>query len=562
MRGTRAWILAKGVAIIGIVYMFFYVTGMAVLQYILQSLFSVFMVAIVIMVQPELQKLVEKIGTNNIRSVISQFKKKKEEGRFYSEKTIEETLQACENMSKTKTGALIVFERKIPLTEYISSGIEVKGKISNQLLLNTFEKNTPLHDGAVIIREDKLEAATCYLPLSQSKGIEKSLGTRHRAGIGVSEVTDAVVVIVSEETGAISVCQNSNIYHNLTKTDLYNILEEQSIKTVQVTYQKKQRKSLSSWTCFAIAFFSIAIWSIIININDPVISKIIYNVPVEVLNENVLEEIDQVYEIVQGSTVNVKVTAHRSIIDKIKNDDIMATADFTEMSKVYAVPIQTNLVDKSINAELSIDSNAIMKLQLEDVIQSEIAVSVTPTGKVAEGYYFNKAAPVIPSIIVSGPKSIMNTIGKAETVVDITGKNKATTLMSKIILYDKNGSVINSDNVTLNETETEIKIDIYKTKSLKVVPELTDNKNYKINTYHVNDIIVAADDKTLSSLSSLSISIDPKQIDISHDKILIDLNLYLPKNVFLPSSQSETIEISFSISEIKPKKTKATTPTE
>lgn len=561
MRGTRAWILAKGVAIIGAVYVFFYATGMSVLQYILQSLFSVFMVAIVIMIQPELQKLVEKIGTNNIRNIIAQFKKKKEEGRFYSKKTIEETISACESMSNTKTGALIVFERKIPLTEYINSGIEVKAKISSQLLLNTFEKNTPLHDGAIIIKDDKLESATCYLPLSQSKSIKKSLGTRHRAGIGVSEITDAVVVIVSEETGAISVCQNGQICHNLTKTELNNILEEQSIKSSQITYHKKQRKTLSTWTSLAIAFFSIAIWSIIVNVNDPVTSKVVYNVPVQVVNEDVLEEIEQVYEIVQGATVNVKVTAHRSILDQIDANDIVATADFTEMSKVYAVPIQTFLADTTLNAELEIDSNTIMKLQLEDIIQSEVAVSVTPTGKVADGYYFNKAVPVIPSIIVSGPKSIVNTIGKAEAVVDITEKNKATTLNSSITLYDKNGSIIDSENITLNETETDVKVEIYKTKTLKVIPKLTDNKNYKIDKYNVDDIVVAADDKTLSSLSSITVSIDPKQIDISNDKMLIDLNLYLPENVFLPSLQNETIEISFKISKIKSQDTSSTKPT-
>lgn len=559
MRGTRAWILAKGVAIIGAVYVFFYATGMDVLQYILQSLFSVFMVAIVIMIQPELQKLVEKIGTNNLKTIILQFKKKKEEGRFYSKKTIEETISACESMSATKTGALIVFERKIPLTEYINSGIEIKAKISSQLLLNTFEKNTPLHDGAVIIRNNQLESATCYLPLTQSNTIQKSLGTRHRAGIGVAEATDAIVVIVSEETGSISVCENGQIHHNLTKTELNNILQEQSIIHSQVAHPKKKKKTLSTWTCLAIAFFSIAIWSITININDPVTSKVIYNIPVQVINEDVLEEIEQVYEIVQGSTVNVKVTAHRSILDKIDVNSIIATADFTEMSKVYAVPIQVSLSDTSTKADLEIDSNPIMKLQLEDIVQSEIAISVTTTGTVANGYFLHQATPTIPAVIITGPKSIINTIGRAETTVDITDKKESSSTNSEIVIYDKNGSIINSENVTTSVSKTKINIEIYKTKTLKVIPELTDKKNYKINNYSVDDIIVAADDETLSSLSSLKISIDPKQIDISNNKMIVNLTLYLPENVYLPPSQKETVEISFKISKIKPQPTSKTT---
>lgn len=561
-KGTRAWILAKGVIIIGIVYLFFYITGMTVLQYIIQSLFSALMIAVIIMIQPELQKVVEKIGTNNVKNIMSLFKKNKEEGRFYSLKTIEETLQACETMSAAKTGALIVFERKIPLMEYANSGIEVNAKISSQLLINTFEKNTPLHDGAVIIKEDKLNAATCYLPLSKSGKIAKSLGTRHRAGIGISETTDAVVVIVSEETGAISICQGGKIYHNLTKAELNSILQEQSIKTSQITHRKEKKKKFSIWTCIAVAFLSVAIWSVTININDPVSTKTVYNIPVEILNEDVLEKAEQVYDIVQGSSVNVEVVAHRSILDKINENSIKATADFSEMSIVYAVPIKVSMTDTDLNAELKIKSDSVMKLQLEDMIQSEIAVSIKTDGEVAEGYYLNKATPLISSVIASGPKSIINTIGRAEALINIDNINSSTTTKSSITLYDKNGSVIDSEKVSLNESETKVDIEIYKTKSLKVIPKLADNKNYKMENYQIDDIVIAADNKILSSLSSINITIDPKQIDITNNKMLINLNLYLPDGVYLPPSQEETIEVSFKISKITPKATESSTATE
>ena len=181
----------------------------------------------------------ERLGNQRLLTVLFKFdfQKSNSEERF-SEKTVNELVKACVEMSKVKTGAIIALERDILLAEYIRTGINVDAAVSSQLLINIFEHNTPLHDGAVIMRGDRVLAATCYLPLSDSRILSKDLGTRHRAAVGLSEVSDAVILVVSEETGAISMAQSGVLYRNLTQDDL----KEQLRTVAQLTQKEKKKK--------------------------------------------------------------------------------------------------------------------------------------------------------------------------------------------------------------------------------------------------------------------------------------------------------------------------------
>ena len=164
--------------------------------------------ALLIVFQPELRKALEQIGKSNVLSGIVQFDSSRVTGEMFSDKTINELIRASYEMGKAKTGALIVVQNKDPLTEYELTGILIDSLVSSQLLINIFEHNTPLHDGAVIIHGDRIASATCYLPLSDNMELSKELGTRHRAGVGISEATDSLTIIVSEETGRVSVAMN------------------------------------------------------------------------------------------------------------------------------------------------------------------------------------------------------------------------------------------------------------------------------------------------------------------------------------------------------------------
>lgn len=228
IKNTRAWSLLKGILVIAVFVLVAYYFEMNTILWIVNNLFSVAVMAVIVVLQPELRKAIEELGTKNyFSSLISSITDQRlatSDGRF-SDKTINEIAKACVEMGKVKTGALIVIEQNDSLADYERTGIDVDAIVTSQLLINIFEKNTPLHDGAVIVKGNRVASATCYLPLSDNLGLSKDLGTRHRAGIGISEATDSMTVIVSEETGKISVAYLGELYRNLDGDGLKNKLK-------------------------------------------------------------------------------------------------------------------------------------------------------------------------------------------------------------------------------------------------------------------------------------------------------------------------------------------------
>jgi len=221
IKETRAWALLKGVLVIAVFLSLAAYFQMTTILWIAARLGSLAITAIIVVLQPELRKALENLGQRNFFSSILPFEALRSAGNErFSDKTVNEIVKACVEMGKVKTGALIVVERKQSLAEYERTGIDVDAIVTSQLLINIFEHNTPLHDGAIIIRGDRVISATCYLPLSDNRELSKDLGTRHRAGVGISEETDSLTIIVSEETGKISVAQEGKLYRGLTADEL------------------------------------------------------------------------------------------------------------------------------------------------------------------------------------------------------------------------------------------------------------------------------------------------------------------------------------------------------
>ena len=204
-KNTRAWALLRGIIVILIFVFVAYIFNMTTILWIVQNVTGIAVIAFVIILQPELRRALEELGQKNLLSSLLPFDSGSRRGSpgLFTDQTINEILRATFAMARVKTGALIVVEQRTPLQQYERTGIDIDGLVTSQLLINIFEKNTPLHDGAVIIRGDRVVSATCYLPLSENK-LDKELGTRHRAGLGISEVTDSLTIIVSEETGKVS----------------------------------------------------------------------------------------------------------------------------------------------------------------------------------------------------------------------------------------------------------------------------------------------------------------------------------------------------------------------
>ncbi len=214
IKNTRAWTLLKGICILAAFYAAAVLFQLNTIVYLVGRSLNVVIIAVVVIFQPELRRALEQLGRKNMLSGVFSLDSARESDAF-TEQTANEIVRASCELGKARTGALIVIENKMALTEYEQTGIGLDAVLTSQLLINIFEHNTPLHDGAVVVRGNRVTSATCYLPLSDNMLISKDLGTRHRAGIGISEVTDSLTVIVSEETGYVSLAREGRLIHGV-----------------------------------------------------------------------------------------------------------------------------------------------------------------------------------------------------------------------------------------------------------------------------------------------------------------------------------------------------------
>lgn len=230
---TRAWTLFKGILVILVFILLAAIFQMNTILWIADKTINVGIIAILVIFQPEMRKALEQLGRKRFISTLFSFDNGKNAVERYSERTVNEMVKACYEMGKVKTGALIVIENDVQLGEYERTGIELDSILSSQLLINIFEKNTPLHDGAIIVRGNRVVAATCYLPLSDNLALSKDLGTRHRAAVGISEVSDSMTIVVSEETGKVSLAVEGELYRNIDEEFLKKKLSEGHLKDVE-----------------------------------------------------------------------------------------------------------------------------------------------------------------------------------------------------------------------------------------------------------------------------------------------------------------------------------------
>ena len=244
IKNTKAWMLLRGIIVLAGFILLAAIFKMHTILFIARNSLTVMATAAIVVFQPELRRALEKLGEKQFLTSVVPFEQNRE--IRFSEETREDIIRACFAMGKVKTGALIVVEQAIRLTEYESTGIQMDCLVSSQVLINIFEHNTPLHDGAVIIRGNRITSATCYLPLSDNMQISKDFGTRHRAALGMSEVCDALVIVVSEETGQVSVAMGGQLVRGVTPDYL-------GTRLCQIQYRNGDSKKFSlrkGRTCF------------------------------------------------------------------------------------------------------------------------------------------------------------------------------------------------------------------------------------------------------------------------------------------------------------------------
>lgn len=239
IKTTRAWVIVKGLIVLLLVWILATVLKFDVILWLFTNTIGVGITAVLILFQPELRRVLETLGQRKILSLDLFMESKDKKNERFSQDTLNELVRGTFELAKTKTGALIVLEQDVSLDEFAQTGIAIDGIVTSQLLINIFEHNTPLHDGAVIVRGDRVCSATCYLPLSGNMRLSKDLGTRHRAGVGISEVSDSFTIIVSEETGKVSIARGGNLIFNVDGDFLAaKLLELQKGKEPEVKTKK------------------------------------------------------------------------------------------------------------------------------------------------------------------------------------------------------------------------------------------------------------------------------------------------------------------------------------
>ena len=247
---TKAWVLLKGVLVLAVFFFLAAIFHLDTIQFLLSKILNLGIITLVVLFHPEIRRALEQLGRKNLISGFFTADDGKNLNERFSDQTVEAIVRACYEMGRVKTGALIVIEQETPLGEYENTGIPLDALVTVQLLIQIFEHNTPLHDGAIIIRGNRIVAATCYLPLSDNMDISKELGTRHRAALGISEVTDSLTIAVSEETGHVSLAVGGELFRNVDSDSLRAKLRFIQRKSIDVKRfkiwrgrQKDERKA-------------------------------------------------------------------------------------------------------------------------------------------------------------------------------------------------------------------------------------------------------------------------------------------------------------------------------
>ena len=523
-----------------IVYGAFILLDMQVLAQVWAVFIVISLVGITMQMQTDIKKWLESTGSKNyLKELITKLKNKKDNLLFQSE-TMDAVVEACSEMQSTKTGALIVFEVDTPLDSIQRTGQKLDAKVQKALLLQIFVKNTPLHDGALTIKNDRIDSATCYLPLSTNQKISKNLGTRHRAAIGVTEQISCFVVTVQEETGAISLVIDGKIKHNISKDKLRAELEilrgqrktqlskEQSKEKRVISIKRKSQAIVLQLLC------QIAVWMATINLINPITTERIQDLGVETLNAQLLEQSDKTFDIVSGKQVQVILKGRRKALDSLSKQDIRAVADFKNLTPTNQIPIEVSLKDSGISVEYI--QNPSMYIELDDIAEITLTPTYKKIGESADKTFVSNITQSTDQIKISGPSKLIKTLDKIEFSIDINGKQQQFSTTAEPVIYDKNGNTVQLGRLELSIQQIDLDIEILNTKEVDLNIDLVNkNPDIKILSYEPakTTVQLAGSQEDLDSIDNLNITVDitGDLENANQQKIVeaIDLQEYLEK---------------------------------
>lgn len=505
--------------------------------------------------QPDIKRLLEQAGGKDyIKEIFNFLKKDNTSILIFSDKTINALVDACSEMQSTKTGALIVIELDTPLDNITTTGLKIDAIVQKAILVQSFVKNTPLHDGAMVIKGNRIDSATCYLPLQNNSKISKELGTRHRAGIGVTEEVNCFVIIVSEETGAISWAENGKLRHKVSLKELkQKLISIQHSKDQAYIKNKNQSKKLQSKIKIFVekkighnikekalqCLCAILIWLAVINFLNPVTTRRVQDIPVQIVNQSVLTNTDKTFDILKGDKVQIILEGRRKILDDLDIQKIKATADFNDLSITYSVPINIEIPEEQAeNIQVIYKQDDNMRITIDDIAEVLLDVGVNIVGNAAENKYISGIKLNNQQIKISGPSKLIQTIDKVEIDVNVEDayENFQTTQIPKV--YDKNGQLISQDRINLSSNSIKQNIQVLDTKQIKLNVSIINKANdIKIDSYEISsdNIKIAGTDQYLKNINELNIEVDVTNTlqKSEQQKIVevVDLSNYIDSNI-------------------------------
>ena len=545
IKETRAEQLLKGIAFIIILIPISAILNLSMLYFILSKTLTIGIISVVIIFQPEIRRALEHLGR-------SAFEDKhgfvdKEQRNIY----VNEIVNAVSNLADSKTGALIAIEQGTGLGEIISSGTIIEAKITSNLLENIFVVNTPLHDGATIIGKDKILAAGCVLPLTNNKEINKKLGTRHRAGIGLSEISDALVIIVSEETGIISLAINGRLTRNYDKDRLRSILlkimdhrEEKNVKTAG------KQKVIVQLVCILL---SLCLWIYVTNIKNPIKSYELKNVPVEILNSNSLQDSGLALVPNQNFYVNLKIEGNTQDLFNVDKDSFKIIVDLSEyVLKKGENKVAVNIKESPSSITIKNSNGLTISVNTEEYATNEVPVKSEINITSKSSYYV--ATPVFSpkTVVVSGPKSLVKKVTKV--VAQGEESNASKTIVKDFIIspVDENDNEVIGVKLSEKWVEGTIEINEGKVVPIKIntTGTLKDGLTLKSISGDIAEVGITGPEDVLRNISEIG----TEEINLSEikDSTNIEVALGIPDKISIYNGKS-SINVNISIDKAKTK---------
>ena len=559
LKNSRVVVVGKGLFILFIFYNIAYLLNFEVIVLLFESILSLLLFALIIVFQPELRKILEQIGTKGVNiDIKALFGKTKPVFKYYSDTVIDELTEACFSMSSVKTGALIAIEREIPLNDYFKSGTMLNADLSSGLLINIFEKNTPLHDGAVVMYGDKVKAAACVLPISQTVELAKRYGTRHRAALTTSEQTDAMVLVVSEETGGVSLFVEGKMKKLGSAESMKTALKEwQERKGIDLNETVKKEKfsfkSIIHSNNFKLKLASVIVgflgWLLMVNITNPVTTKVISDIPIEFTNQQVIESTGKTFELLSDGYVDIIVKDKRSIVDKISRSDVVVVADLTKLSVVNAVQLQA-IIDKYPTAEIDFVESDTINVKLDTVISKEVNVELEKTVNSDSLTFVPELHTETDRVVVKGGKSLVNTVDKIVCTYDVSDAKGTYKGEAIPIVYDKNGDIIDSKSLQIGVDKVYATGKVYNVKEVPIKVDLGTDVVSGLKVHNVESepliVKVSGQDNILNNLDileiDLDISVDSKSVVNNQYTMSINILDYIPNGVYY-MGEEEKIDV-------------------